>query len=342
MRNIFLVGAVIAILSVFAAAQGTGFSFQGRLNDGTTPANGSYDLQFELYSSITGGTKIGPTLPRPSTTLVNGVFSLTLDFGATAFSNSNPVFIEISVKAAGSSNAFTVLGPRQQLTVVPFAVWATNAVNADYAFNANNAQNAQTALVATNSENASLAANANALNGLSSSDFIRNSVAPIANQNFNIVGNGVINGTLYVAGSTTIGSPTITSNLNISGNITSAGNVAQNRDKGGLVKAMIYVKHDATIFRCYNGVTGLSTGNCGFSVSKGSGSTDGYYTINFGSQINDRFALVTPTTDGGNVNIGASLSFNASQPNVVYVSCFIPDVTWVDSSAANGFVLIVY
>ena len=50
-----------------------------------------------------------------------------------------------------------------------------------------------------------------------------------------------MNGSLNVAGNTTVGSPTITSDLNVSGKITAAGNVAQNRDKGGFVKAMLYV-----------------------------------------------------------------------------------------------------
>ncbi len=333
MKNGAFAFLIVLLLSAAAAAQGSAFSFQGRLNDGTTPANGSYDLQFELRNSIQGGTQIGPTLWRPNTTLVNGVFTVMLDFGTSAFSSPSNVFIEIGVKPNGSANAFTILGPRQQLTIVPFAIRAASSANAD------TAGYAQLAGAASNAANAE---NANALNGLSASDFVRNSVAPIANQNFNIVGNGVINGTLYVAGSTTIGSPTITSNVNVSGNITAAGNLAQNRNSSGLVKAMIYVNPDATIRRCYNGITGASTGTCGFSVTKGSGLVDGYYTINLGFQVNDRFASVTPTRDGGNVNIGINLVFSTTEPNVLHVNSFITDVDWLDSSAANGFVLIVY
>ena len=56
-------------------------------------------------------------------------------------------------------------------------------------------------------------------------------------------------------------------NLTVAGNTVSGGNVSQNRDKGGLVKAMVYVNADGTILRCYNGITGASTGNCGFSIS---------------------------------------------------------------------------
>jgi hypothetical protein len=45
-----------------AFAQGTAFTYQGRLNDGTNPANGSYDLQCAIYDASLGGNPIGPTL----------------------------------------------------------------------------------------------------------------------------------------------------------------------------------------------------------------------------------------------------------------------------------------
>ncbi len=38
----------VLVFLISAAAQGNAFSFQGRLNDGSNPANGSYDLQFRL------------------------------------------------------------------------------------------------------------------------------------------------------------------------------------------------------------------------------------------------------------------------------------------------------
>jgi hypothetical protein len=69
------------------------------------------------------------------------------------------------------------------------------------------------------------------------------------------------------------------------------GNAYQQRDKGGWVKAMLYVNEDGTIARCYNGLTGSSTGTCGFNVSVG-GAT---YYVDFGFQVIDRFWAVTPT-----------------------------------------------
>lgn len=54
MKNIRVL-ALILLLTGAALAQGNAFSFQGRLNDGTTPANGSYDVHFTLYTAIVGG-----------------------------------------------------------------------------------------------------------------------------------------------------------------------------------------------------------------------------------------------------------------------------------------------
>lgn len=127
MKRTLLILTLTVLLPVISAAQGTAFSFQGRLNDGMNTANGAYDLRFELFTALTGGAQVGTTVDRPNTALVNGVFSVMLDFGATAFDNPNTVFIEIAVKPNGSPNAFTVLGPRQQLTVVPLAARANDS-----------------------------------------------------------------------------------------------------------------------------------------------------------------------------------------------------------------------
>ena len=296
-------------------AQSNSFSFQGRLNDGTTPANGSYDLQFRLFSAITGGAQIGTDVSRPNTTLINGVFSVMLDFGATAFNDPNAVFIEIGVKPNGSPNAFTILGPRQQLTVVPFAVRAMNATNADNATNAQNAQNA------TNATSALTAANASALNGLGSSNFIHNTTTTQPSTNFNISGSGVINGNLNVAGNNTIG-----------------GNAAQNRDKSGYVKAMAFIDANSNVVRCYNGITGATTGNCGFTVIQ-----DGFvgrYSIDFGFQVDDRFVAVSPLR-AASVNIVASFNIGIGA-NKVAVFTAITDVTFANSPANNGFMIVIY
>ncbi len=80
----------------------------------------------------------------------------------------------------------------------------------------------------------------------------------------------------------------------------------------GTAKAMLYVNSEGQISRCYNGLTGSSTGNCGFTVSK---LAVGVYRINFGFQVNDRFLSVTAQYGPGNSaanNMGANFTFSSS------------------------------
>jgi hypothetical protein len=52
-------------------AQGTAFTYQGRLNDNGVPVTGNYDVQFALYTTnVMGNPVAGPsrTLPRWSAT----------------------------------------------------------------------------------------------------------------------------------------------------------------------------------------------------------------------------------------------------------------------------------
>jgi hypothetical protein len=48
--------------TVSGAAQATAFTYQGRLTDAGNPANGNYDLRFQLYDAPTGGNVIGGAL----------------------------------------------------------------------------------------------------------------------------------------------------------------------------------------------------------------------------------------------------------------------------------------
>src|SRR5260221_13099431 len=65
-----------------ALAQGTAFTYQGRLNDGGAPANGTnYGMVFYLYDAPANGTALG-SLGIASVTVSNGLVTLALDFGS--------------------------------------------------------------------------------------------------------------------------------------------------------------------------------------------------------------------------------------------------------------------
>src|ERR1039457_569624 len=109
-----------------ALAQGTAFTYQGRLYDGANPANGNYDLRFQLYNVPTGGGVLfGPVTNAP-VVVTNGLFTTTIDLGAGVFTGP-ALWLHIGVRTNGSVAAYTSLLPRQQLTPTPYAIFAEGA-----------------------------------------------------------------------------------------------------------------------------------------------------------------------------------------------------------------------
>jgi hypothetical protein len=56
-------------------AQGTAFTYQGRLNSGGSPANGSYDLRFRLAADALGNDYVGATILTNGVFISNGLFT---------------------------------------------------------------------------------------------------------------------------------------------------------------------------------------------------------------------------------------------------------------------------
>src|SRR5262245_35471778 len=84
-----------------AVAQATVFTYQGKLSDAGSPANGNYDFQFKLFdtSTVGTGTQQGSMVAVTNVTVANGIFTVTLDFGAAPLPGADR-FLEIAVKAA--------------------------------------------------------------------------------------------------------------------------------------------------------------------------------------------------------------------------------------------------
>jgi len=116
--------ALIWCVPAVAQPVGTGFTYQGRLTDAGSPANGSYDFQFLLFDAGTGGTQVGPTVSQNAVPVTTGLFTVGLDFGASAFTGSRS-WLEIRVRPAGGG-AYTTLSPRQELTPSPNAVFSAS------------------------------------------------------------------------------------------------------------------------------------------------------------------------------------------------------------------------
>ena len=122
--------SLLALLALFsgsirAVPLGTAFTYQGRLQDGSSPANGTYDLSFALYDAAEGGGQVGPALTNAPAVVSNGLFTVTLDFGPLIFSGQ-ACWLQVGVRTNGGG-AFTELTPRQPLTPAPYAIYTPRA-----------------------------------------------------------------------------------------------------------------------------------------------------------------------------------------------------------------------
>lgn len=125
--GLLLLGLTLIVSIHHAAAQGTAFTYQGRLNSGGAPANGIYDLQFTVYDAVSNGIAVSNPLTNSAAGVTNGLFIVTLDFGDGIF-DGNSRWLEIAVSTNGANN-FVTLAPRQQITPTPYAIMANSASN---------------------------------------------------------------------------------------------------------------------------------------------------------------------------------------------------------------------
>ncbi|MBN1507559.1 MAG: hypothetical protein JW955_11975 [Sedimentisphaerales bacterium] len=116
--------AVLVPVPPQASAQtpvGTAFTYQGRLTDGGSPANGQYDLQFTLYDAEIDGNTVGNPVGVEDQQVTSGLFTMRLDFGAGVFTG-DARWLQIAVRPGNSSDPHTPLSPRQALTPTPYAL----------------------------------------------------------------------------------------------------------------------------------------------------------------------------------------------------------------------------
>lgn len=292
--KIRLLAAPLLILffaSLTALAQTTEFTYQGKLNNNGGAATGNYDFEFRLFAVPTDGAALA-TQQKLNVAVRDGIFTVSLDFGAANFDGSNR-WVEIAVRPAGGG-AFTVLAPRQPLTSAPYAIKSLKSFDAENlgGFSVNQ-------FVQTNDPR--LTDERNPLPG--SSRYIQNTTTQQA-ADFNINGSGIIGGNLG------IGTPTPRAALDVN------GNAVQDLSAGGFVKAMAFVtvtqtpqgQTIAAISRCFNGALNSSTGNCGFTanaVDTGGGSFR--VRLNFGFTVDNRFVSFNELDDPGNTALNTNV-----------------------------------
>lgn len=206
-------------------------TYQGKLSDGGAAANGTYDLQFQLFNAATGGEARTTQIKLEDVPVTNGIFTVQLDLGANVLRSGdsginpnlklNPAildaensFFEIGVRAGTSTGAFTTLTPRQPLTAVPLAMRAESATVSYRAANADSAERF-----------GGLTADKYLTTANASSNYIQSTTTQQTNSNFNISGSGTIGGTL-TANATNINGTLTANTTNISGTLTANKSVA--------------------------------------------------------------------------------------------------------------------
>ncbi|MFQ5666133.1 MAG: hypothetical protein ACE5I7_06830, partial [Candidatus Binatia bacterium] len=123
-----LVGAVASVGSRVQALD-TAFTYQGDLQESGSPADGTCDFEFRLFDALTNGTQIGSTQQDNNQSVTDGLFTVQLDFGGTAFDGADR-WLQIAVRCPVGSGGFTTLSPRQKLTATPYALHAAAAGSA--------------------------------------------------------------------------------------------------------------------------------------------------------------------------------------------------------------------
>ena len=115
---------LVSAITYWARAQGTAFTYQGRLNDGGNPANGAYDFRFRLASDPLANNYVGGAYLTNGIAVSNGLFITTMDFGPGIFTGSN-YWLEVDVRT-NNGGTYTALNPLQAVTPAPYAIFAAN------------------------------------------------------------------------------------------------------------------------------------------------------------------------------------------------------------------------
>jgi hypothetical protein len=116
---------LVSALCLPAFAQGTAFTYQGRLQNNGSPASGAYNMTFSLFNINAGGSAVAGPVTTNGVFVTNGLFTVTIDFGSNVF-NGTAYWLEVDVETNGAGS-FTTLVPRQPLTPTPYSIFAESA-----------------------------------------------------------------------------------------------------------------------------------------------------------------------------------------------------------------------
>ncbi|MHC4155458.1 MAG: hypothetical protein ACYST6_11130 [Planctomycetota bacterium] len=135
MKTVRILGILAAVFGlvlcwagvVKASAMDTTFTYQGKLVDANQQADGEYDFSFALYDSNTDGNQMGSSLMADAVDVLDGYFTVLLDFNEPNAFTGEARWLEIDVRPHSEGPLplpWTTLSPRQQITSTPYAALA--------------------------------------------------------------------------------------------------------------------------------------------------------------------------------------------------------------------------
>ncbi|MCW5934961.1 MAG: hypothetical protein KIT45_11815 [Fimbriimonadia bacterium] len=102
------------------------FTYQGYLRDGGVPANGTYDLRFQLWTMAAGGSQIGAEQFVDDILIQNGLITTPLNFGNVW--DGGDRYLAIAIRLGNSNGGYQELAPRVKINPTPYAHTASNAL----------------------------------------------------------------------------------------------------------------------------------------------------------------------------------------------------------------------
>ena len=112
--------SLVITLTAFGVLQGNSFTYQGQLRRSGVAYNGTCNMDFSLWDAAIGGSQQAGTVSLIGVNVVNGLFTVALDFGDNRFSG-DARWLATSVQCSGDGG-FTQLDPRQLITATPYAL----------------------------------------------------------------------------------------------------------------------------------------------------------------------------------------------------------------------------
>lgn len=117
--------SLVFALAAFGEQLGTSWTYQGQLQRSGAAYNGTCNFQFSLWDAASAGTQQGSTQSINGVNVVNGLFTVVLDFGEATgvgdYFGGDARWLGTSVQCSGDGG-FTPLDPRQPITAAPYAL----------------------------------------------------------------------------------------------------------------------------------------------------------------------------------------------------------------------------